>query len=295
MQLLGHYVSSGIFLELEDENYVRLDCLFGWIQVQGYPKQSPLAMVREIELLSKVLWEDWKTFFKALKSTYYPGISAIIFALWRVSRQESPTSTFQYAVVNEISFRYNLLSTSDQQHGMTYINIDILDSKSLSVWDEITQQVDLEDCRQVINAYIERFEPRHPVLYTSIPVMHGPIFLRPVARFVAPGTGDLLPKVLEVTVKRIWDQMKDPAKPHKPDLYVDAIRDTFANYTAVLRNSVFGQTNHALFQKLVDIVIRYDLIDLAAHAVLMLELPSEPPAPELVRTIYLALNNFMAN
>jgi hypothetical protein len=50
---------------------------------------------------------------------------------------------------------------------------------------------------------------------------------------------------------------------------------------AVLRNSVFGQTNHALFQKLVDIVIRYDLIDLAAHAVLMLELPSEPPAPEL--------------
>ncbi|KDN44354.1 hypothetical protein RSAG8_05618, partial [Rhizoctonia solani AG-8 WAC10335] len=75
--------------------------------------------------------------------------------------------------------------------------------------------------------------------------------------------------------------MKNPSERHKPDVYVDSIRDTFANYSTILQNGVFGRTNHPLFQGLLDNIINYDIIDLVARAMLMLELPSEPPAPAL--------------
>ncbi|KEP47068.1 Zf-MYND domain protein [Rhizoctonia solani 123E] len=283
LQLLGHYVSSGIFQCLSKGGYGGLDWMFGWTKVKGRPEQSPLVNISEIELLSSILWYDRKAFFKALKSTYYPGISAIIFVLWRVSRHErgSTKLKFQSTVVKEISFRYNLLATSDQQHAITYMNIDILSSNSLAIWDENTRQVDLEDCREVISAYIDRFNPTHTTLYGPMLVLHGPIFLRSVARFVTPGTEHFLPTVLKVTVERIWDEMKNPSEPHKPDVYVDSIRDTFANYATILQNGVFGQMNRPFFQELLDNIIDYDLIDLAARAMLMLELPSEPPAHAL--------------
>ncbi|KDN44353.1 hypothetical protein RSAG8_05617, partial [Rhizoctonia solani AG-8 WAC10335] len=83
MQHLGHYVSSGIFQDLSKAGGDGLDWMFGWNKVEGLPEQYPLVNISDIELLSSMLWNDRKVFFKALKSTYYPGISAVVFVLWR--------------------------------------------------------------------------------------------------------------------------------------------------------------------------------------------------------------------
>lgn len=289
MQIFGLYVSTFLVLEISggslppgDEDH--FDWVFGWNKVKGRPNLSLLVRTSDVELLSTLLWEDRKTFFKALKSTYYPGISAVIFVLWRVSRRErNPTrSNIQITALNEISFRYNLIATSDQQRATEHMNMFIGAGNSLATWERGTKQINLEDSREVIGAYIDRFNPQNSLLYEPISVLDGPILLRALTKFVAPGTEDLLPSILELNVKRIWNEMKTPTEPHKPDVYVDAIRDTFTNYSTILQNRVFFvRPNNSLFEKLVDIVVKQDLIDLAARAILMLELPSDPPPPDL--------------
>ncbi|CAE6466232.1 unnamed protein product [Rhizoctonia solani] len=278
IQHMGHHVSSGIFVELRDKRQGCLDSIFGWAR-----GQSPLVVASDIELLSTMLWDDRKVFFRALRSTYHPGISSVVFVLWQINLREQNAikSKFHSTVLSEISFRYNLIATSDQLHAVTYMNIDLLSQKYLSAWQANTEQVDLEDCGEVIFAYIDRFKSPHPVLHAPILVLHGPIFLRSLAQFVTLGTADLLPAVLEVTVQRIWEEIKDPSEQYKPDVFVDSIRDTFVNYTMILQNRVFRIMDHDLFQGLIDVVIEYDLIDLAARAILMLELPSEPPTHKL--------------
>ncbi|ELU42307.1 zf-MYND domain-containing protein [Rhizoctonia solani AG-1 IA] len=136
------------------------------------------------------------------------------------------------------------------------MNVDINSRGYRPVWEANTQQVDLEDCREIVSAYIDRFNPLYPILHSPIAFLDGPILLRPLLQFITPGTSDLLPKVLEVTVKRIWEEVEDPSPDYKPDMLVDAVRDTFANYI---------------------VFIKCGLIDLAARAILLLELPSEPP------------------
>ncbi|KAH7337865.1 hypothetical protein B0J17DRAFT_439440 [Rhizoctonia solani] len=135
--------------------------------------------------------------------------------------------------------RYNLIATADQKHATEYMNMFVSAGKSLLIWEGRTRQIDLEDCREVIGAYIDRLEPRNPLLYEPITVLDGPILLRALVQFVAPGTEDLLPRILESNVKRIWDEIKAPLEPHKPDVYVDAIRDTLTNYATILQNRVF--------------------------------------------------------
>jgi hypothetical protein len=110
------------------------------------------------------------------------------------------------------------------------MNIDLISRKYLSVREANLKHVDLEDCREVISAYIDRFKPPHPILYDHMRVLNGPIILRSLAQYVIAGTEDLLPAVLAVTVKCIWEEMKEPSEEYKPDVFVDAIRDTFANY-----------------------------------------------------------------
>ncbi|CAE6421535.1 unnamed protein product [Rhizoctonia solani] len=271
MQILGHYVSVTIWQEISTKDESRLNWITGWINVEGRPKHPPLATIPDIELLSTMLWDDRKLFFKSLKSTYYPGISAVIFV--------NPIMP-HLTILNEIAFRYYLIATSDQQHAISYMNMDIGAGKHLSSWERNTQLVDLEDCREVVGAYVGRFNP-HPILYYPISVLDGPIFLRSLAQFVVPGTEDLLPAILGVTAKRIWEEIKDPSEEYKPDVYVDCIRDTFTNYATIIQSRTFSRMNDTLFQELVDHIIKQDLIDLAARAMLLLELPSEPPAHHL--------------
>ncbi|KAG8711120.1 hypothetical protein FRC11_003569 [Ceratobasidium sp. 423] len=285
MQILGHYVSVTIFQELSSKDESRLNWIVGWINVEGRPKQPPLATIPDIELLSAMLWDDRKSFFKALKSTYYPGISAVIFVLLRMNRRERDPIMPHLTTLNEIAFRYYLIATSDQQHAISYMKMDIGAGKHLASWERNTQLVDLEDCREVVGAYVARFNP-HPILYYPISLLDGPIFLRSLAQFVVPGTEDLLPAVLGVTAKRIWEEIKDPSEEYKPDVYVDGIRDTFTNYTTIIQSRTFSRMNDTLFQELVDNIIKHDLIDLAARAMLLLELPSEPPAHHLARITY---------
>ncbi|EUC63651.1 zf-MYND domain protein [Rhizoctonia solani AG-3 Rhs1AP] len=290
VDLLYHSVSITLCLELSEELVMRgkedrFDWVFGWIKADARPNLPPLVMIPDIELLFAILWDDRKAFFKALKSTYHPGILAVIFVLWRVSRRErNPTkASSQSIILNEIHFRYDLIVTYDQQDAMNHLNTYI--GTSIETWGNNTQQVDSEDCREVISAYIDRFNPSNPFLYKPIGVLDGPIQLHSLERFVSTGTEDLLPTVLKATVKRIWDEMKAPSELHKPDIYVDAIRDTFANYAIILQNRVFARMADNLRQELVDNIINYDLIDLAARAMLMLELPSEPPAPDRAGSI----------
>jgi hypothetical protein len=59
------------------------DWILGWFKSPHHPQQIPLASRSDASLLLSLLWEDRTLFLKTFMSTYSPGLSGVIFLLWR--------------------------------------------------------------------------------------------------------------------------------------------------------------------------------------------------------------------
>jgi hypothetical protein len=66
----------------------RCDLILGWVRLDDHGQQDSLVPKSDVTSLLTLLWNDRKFFLKALISTHSPGLSAVIFLLWRYWNQE---------------------------------------------------------------------------------------------------------------------------------------------------------------------------------------------------------------
>jgi hypothetical protein len=81
--LLSKHVSRVIQGLIENESDRNYDWILGWSKSPGHSQQPVLVSRPEALSLLNMLWEDRKMFLRAFTSTYSPGLSAVIFLLWR--------------------------------------------------------------------------------------------------------------------------------------------------------------------------------------------------------------------
>lgn len=81
---LTRYASAALASVLEaTEDERDSNWLLGWIKSPHHPQQSFLVQRADTSSLLHTIWEDRKAFLKALVSTYLPGLSPVLFILWR--------------------------------------------------------------------------------------------------------------------------------------------------------------------------------------------------------------------
>lgn len=130
----------------------------------------------------------------------------------------------------EVLWRYLLVATSDQTAPLVAMNNDV--SEMSTIWDDSPKFVDPEDSRAILHAYIGRLAPANLRLYEPLPATAMPALLRFVTALVQPGSEDLLPSVLGLTLGRFWDIILDQEA--EDDILVESLADTFRFFGHVL-------------------------------------------------------------
>jgi hypothetical protein len=81
-------LSMGVSLLVQDEIQAtkggrHCDWILGWVRSEHHPLQQPLAIRSDLWILLNMLYKDRKLFLSALASTFSPGLSGVLFLLWR--------------------------------------------------------------------------------------------------------------------------------------------------------------------------------------------------------------------
>jgi hypothetical protein len=61
----------------------RCDWILNWAKSKHHTFEDPLAIQSDLWILLNVLYEDRKLFLAAFASTFSPGLSGVLFLLWR--------------------------------------------------------------------------------------------------------------------------------------------------------------------------------------------------------------------
>ncbi|EUC61199.1 hypothetical protein RSOL_387500, partial [Rhizoctonia solani AG-3 Rhs1AP] len=186
-------------------------------------RQSSLISQADVSTLFDLLWADRKLFLQALVNdpSTTCGLSGLFFCIVRyVSRarefQQSTGELLKFRL-HELALRYNLVSQESQREAMALI---IGSNQCSRKWNDTPKHVDSEDSRTIMTAYIKQIsDDRHPLAIARDPSI-APIFI-PLATDAQ--TQDLLPKVMQCTIKYAWFAILDEEEADKLEALVDVV------------------------------------------------------------------------
>lgn len=87
LQVLSESVATVVWAVIrgtEAGDMAHCDWIVGWVALEDENAPSEVLVSRpDASMLLDMLWTDRKYFLKALTMTYSPGLSGIMFLLWR--------------------------------------------------------------------------------------------------------------------------------------------------------------------------------------------------------------------
>ncbi|KAG8685298.1 hypothetical protein FRC11_010810 [Ceratobasidium sp. 423] len=133
---------------------------------------------------------------------------------------------------------------------------------------EKSPAIDLQDARQVIQAFSSRFQPFGPDrrLSKRATAATTAALLRFVTPFFCPGAEDLLPALLKAAIESIWD---NTTRAQDVDAFTLTLVSVFVNFGHLLANFPMGDVTKV---EAVDVITESGLIDLTAR---LMALPGE--------------------
>lgn len=269
LQVLSEHVSKVVIQAAGDGRHC--DLILGWAGLEGQAPEEVLMLDSDVTILLDLLWTDRKDFLRALASTYSPGLSGVMLLLWRycclegaLHPDENQDRAKSLALpFCEVLWRYWLIAPTDQEHPLRIIDHHI--GKGSGLW-EVTI-IDLEDCRLVLRAYLDRLVPNNKVLYAPLDFRTIPMHLGFAGSFVQHGAEDMLPLLFGSTISQTWDRLL--GIPQLKDAYLNNTQDIFIEFTKLLEP--LRHAPHAVILQFVDTLVKNDLLDLTARIMSLLK------------------------
>ncbi|KAG8738365.1 hypothetical protein FRC11_001445, partial [Ceratobasidium sp. 423] len=250
-----------------------LDQILGW-GGGAPPAQDPILLDSDAMLLLKMLWEDRKHLLEATVRTIMPGLTGLLFILWRFWRLKQVTNPVQADAIlrqySDVLWRYFCVIDDVEEQILSPIYMDII--VPAQKWFPQATAVDLEDSRRVIETYIGRIKPAKrgsvKVARFSKFVLQGAAQLNFVAPLVQHGTEDLFPSLFRATIESIWnDSEAIHSAADVQEFFLNMIT-IFENFSHLLEDFSVPEAIQLPF---IEATIDGNLIDLTAKLILMVE------------------------
>ncbi|CAE6422308.1 unnamed protein product [Rhizoctonia solani] len=286
MLILSGHVSRVLKYEIEANNGTQAcGWVLGWARVQNRPRLQlgPLILRADIRSILSILWDDRELFLKTFMITHSPGLSGVIFILWRYLYSDSlfhdtPPSHLLAAPLCEILWRYLLVATTDQIAPLVYINNDLQLTDKAEIWNESPKYVNLDDLRIIIQAYIGRMAPIDPRSHGPLEIGAIAVLLNFVTKVMQPGVEIFVPSLFGLTLDRIWDALDSlNAGGQETVGHIGAILSLFGRLVEPLNHTYYA--NRVAVLELVKTLAERDLLDMIARTMLLLEPYSVEPSP----------------
>ncbi|CUA74325.1 hypothetical protein RSOLAG22IIIB_11152 [Rhizoctonia solani] len=221
---------SQVVAEETEEAYGRdpaCDWILGWIKAPNRPQQPPLASRTDIMTLLVILEGDRKAFLKSVSSTVTPGLSGVMFMIWRhvhakcISKTHSRPESIAVPF-SEVLWRCMLAATKDEVTPFMYMFNDM---ESISdLWDKHSKRYDEGDSINVLNTYIMRLDPTNLQRYSRLTSVEMTAILRFIKWTVEPGCEALIPRVFSMSLDRAWEAVAE--KEVDDSILIDAVGRT---------------------------------------------------------------------
>ncbi|QRW24902.1 glycosyltransferase family protein [Rhizoctonia solani] len=276
--ILSGHVSRAIKSEIEIGNAGQpCSWVLGWVRVQDRRRLqlTPLMLRSDILLLLDMLWDDRHFFLKTYMMTHSPGLSGVMFVLWRYLYSNSifveslPSENLAIPFC-EILWRYFLVATTDQLESLVYINNDVQLSSKADQWTDSSKHVTLDDLRIVLQAYTGRMSLVDSPTYLSLEINAILVLLNFVTQIMQPRVEFLLPPLIGNTLDRIWEIINNKKEDDQETII--GIGRVFRLIGRLIRflNHTYYASRYAVLD-LVETLAGRDLPDMVARAMIVLE------------------------
>ncbi|KAL5639432.1 hypothetical protein ACGC1H_006815 [Rhizoctonia solani] len=290
MLILSGHVSRVLKDEIKSTNGTQAcSWVLGWARVPGRRQLQlfPLILVSDIRSILNILWEDQELFLKTFMITHSPGLSGVMFVLWRYlyssSRfRDEPPSRLLAAPFCELLWRYMLVATTDQLLPLVYINNDLQLTNKAEIWHKSPKFVNPDDLRIILQAYIGRMSPVDPRSHAPLDISAIPVLLHFIVNVMQDGAEIFLPPLVGLTLDRVWDALHDVnADTQETVSHVGLIMSMFQKLVRPLNHTYHAGT--VAIRELVKTLAERILPDVIAYAMFLLEPFLIKPSPAYVR------------
>ncbi|CAE6538101.1 unnamed protein product [Rhizoctonia solani] len=276
---------SGVIAEETEEAYGHdpaCDWILGWVKAPDRPQQPPLASRADIMNLLTILEGDREAFLIAITSTITPGLSGVMFMLWRhvhakcISKSH-PRPEILVVPFSELLWRCMLAATTDEVTPLMYMFNDM---EAVSEhWDKHSKRYDGEDSIVILNTYTMRLAPTNLRRYSRLTSVEMTSLLRFIKWTVNPGCEDLFPEVFSMTLDRMWEAVE--GKEVDDGYLVDAVGRTLVylgDFLQLLEHMY--PLSGPIVQEITMLLIKKRSLDLVGQTMLLMKPTRAPPAQD---------------
>ncbi|CAE6420806.1 unnamed protein product [Rhizoctonia solani] len=187
-------------------------CILGWTLCPRHAQAEVQLIVplSDTRLLMEMLYTDRHLLLKSLISTHAPGLSAVVFLMWRYVNYQrflqhhSLTNRLRLPVL-EILSRCWLASTTDQH--ASFLRMYQWDKDLWPEWDDTKRiMVTPEDSRDILCAYTDHLIQNNtdPDYSKAITLAHFSNTMYFLAGRILPSSEDLLGPFFGALIERVW-------------------------------------------------------------------------------------------
>ncbi|KEP51251.1 putative transmembrane protein [Rhizoctonia solani 123E] len=263
--------------------------VLGWARIQGRSQVRQNAMMLQVDIASilDMLWEDRENFLKTFMAIRSPGLSGVIFILWRYLYsgsvfKDTPPPDRTAIPFCEVLWRYLLVAPPDQLEPLLHINCDVGLSGKVDIWQKSTKQTNFEDLRSVFQAYAGRMlsadSRSHALELDTILAL-----LNFVLDILKPGAEMFFAQVVGLTLDRAWEALGDADQGTIGQ--IGGIFILLARLISSL-NHVYVTNRIALF-KIIQTLAERNILDMIARSMILLEPYSDKSKPVYERSMEL--------
>lgn len=103
LQIFTEHVAGVVQDEMDSASgRAHCDWVLGWGPLKNHGILEPLVPRSVTSMLFDLLWEDRKFFLQALVSTFSPGLTGLLFLLWRYWRLERYVLSLKFSDIQAL-------------------------------------------------------------------------------------------------------------------------------------------------------------------------------------------------
>lgn len=184
----------------------RNNCIIGWSHCREHPGREDAISMADAATLLAILWDDRELFLRAMSNTLSPGLSPIVYVLWRYVIYERhlqgssiPQSRMLMIPFVEIFWRSFLSIGPEGRRPFQLLNA--VNYQDAQIWEDSPKHSRLDDSLQIMRALTKQLRQTDPVL--KCPDINDA--LNYVYQHSLLGCEIELPALIQATIHQLWD------------------------------------------------------------------------------------------
>ncbi|KAG8685821.1 hypothetical protein FRC11_010031 [Ceratobasidium sp. 423] len=277
METLSSYVAATVESAVDHASARKTEtfnCILGWSRCTAHPRREEIVSMADAGTLLAILWDDREMFLKAMANTVSPGLSPVIYLLWRsvvyeryLQATSVPQSEMLMIPFVEVFWRSYLTISSEQRRPFQLLSA--VNYRYSQIWDDSPKHNRLDDSIQIMHAFTNQIWQRDSIF--SSPDINDALNF--IYHHSVPGYEVEIPRLLRATIHQLWKNflLASRQEPEEQVAVMNNICSTFMRIGEMLKPISQNPEKPRAAKQILEMVAESGLLDLVGRMLLSME------------------------